>query len=518
MVNPVKHWLLISLLLLLAACAPLPVMTPTLAPPTATPPPAATATPTPLPSPALPTLFDTAWADRSPFAAGLIAEEQGALEQRPGASVYHIDITLADSLTQLQGRQEVLYTNRAGKALTELHFRLFPNLSGGRTLVSNITLDGRSVIPRLALAESDLILPLTAPLPPGGQITAAMDFTVDIPTTPGGNYGVFALLDEILALAHFYPMLAVFDDEAGWQVEIAPHWGDVVFAESSYYLVRVNAPADQALVASGVRVAEDVAGDRQIVTFAAGPMRDFYLVSSAAYEKLSATVGETTLNAYAPPAYAAENALALEFAAASFRSYSDRFGAYPFTELDVVGTPTLAGGVEYPGIVVVALAIYNSRMPFFEAATTHEVAHQWFYSVVGNDQIDEPWLDEALTQYATMLYYGDAHGRPGYDGFRASLQARWRQADDKKIPIGLPVAAYEDASYGAIVYGRGPLFFEALAAEMGEDVFAAFLPAYYQTFKYDIVSAAAFKTFAEAYCACDLTALFTEWVFPRTKR
>lgn len=82
------------------------------------------------------------------------------------------------------------------------------------------------------------------------------------------------------------------------------------------------------------------------------------------------------------------------------------------------------------------------------------------------------------------------------------------------MPIGLPVAAYKGADYGAIVYGRGPLFFEALATAMADASLTDFLPVYYQAFKYGVVTTAAFQAFAEAQCACDLSSLFAAWVFP----
>jgi aminopeptidase N len=33
------------------------------------------------------------------------------------------------------------------------------------------------------------------------------------------------------------------------------------------------------------------------------------------------------------------------------------------------------------------------------ATISHEVAHQWFYGIVGNDQFREPWLDESITSF-----------------------------------------------------------------------------------------------------------------------
>lgn len=478
--------------------------------PTPTPPP-----PTATPTPELPhsTLFELSWDDRSLFQTGLIPDEQAALKLRPDASMYHINITLADDLTSLHGREEIHYTNTEDIPLPELDLRLFPNVGGDHSRVTQLLVNGEPVTAHYTLQDSVMIVPMQPPLPPGESVVLAMNFSVEIPTEPGGNYGTFALLDNILALAHFYPMIAVYDDE-GWNVEIAPEIGDVVYADTSYYLVRVTAPASQTLVASGVAVEKEKSGDQQVVTFAAGPMRDFYLVSSDRYEVQSKQIGNTMINAYAPGEDASENTLALRYATQALAVYTSRFGDYPFTELDVVGTPTLAGGVEYPGIVVIALSLYDPGKRFFEAATAHEVAHQWWYSVVGNDQIDEPWLDESLTQYATLQYWKDVYGQATYLAARRIMKGRWDQIADADIPIGLPVAAYDLASYSGIIYGRGALFFETLAQTMGEDTFDAFLRDYYQTFKWDIVTTVEFETLAEQDCQCDLSTLFQTWVFP----
>jgi aminopeptidase N len=130
--------------------------------------------------------------------------------------------------------------------------------------------------------------------------------------------------------------------------------------------------------------------------------------------------------------------------------------------------------------------------------------------------VDEPWLDEALAQYATLIYYEDYYGEAGRNGFRRSLERRWDRIDRADIPIGLPVRDYDGEEYSGIVYGRGPLFVELLAQEMGQETFDAFIHDYYQTYKWRIATGDDFKQLAERHCACDLTALFQSWVYPKT--
>ncbi len=86
--------------------------------------------------------------------------------------------------------------------------------------------------------------------------------------------------------------------------------------------------------------------------------------------------------------------------------------------------------------------------------------------------------------------------------------------DNEDLPIGLPAGDYQAREYGAIVYGRGPLFLEALAEKMGQSTFDTFLSDYVQQNKWEIGSTSEFRARAEAHCNCDLSALFTQWVAP----
>ncbi|HSN75422.1 MAG TPA: M1 family metallopeptidase [Anaerolineae bacterium] len=525
-------------MLLLTACRPLqappslPSPPAALIQPTATLRPRPTATATlapgkpskPMPTAAAnalpaPTLFDLDWDERAPFRSGLIAAEQGALEEQPGASVYHLDLHIDDSLTRVAGRQEVRYTNNEDVALDEIALRLFPNLTGGSTVVSNLLVDGMPATPGYAQENSVLFVPLPEPLQPGEQTVIAMNFDVAVPTdVASSNYGTFAYLEGVLALAHPYPMIAVYDDE-GWNTEISPPDGDVVYADASYYLVQVTAPADLTVVTSGVTLDQQADDGAQTLTIAAGPARDFYLAASPNYRVVSRQVGETTVNSYAPAGLEAGAQEAADVAAQALQVFEERFGPYPYSELDLVSTATSALGVEYPGITALTDRIYGRTYErYLESTTAHEVAHQWFYNMVGNDQVDEPWLDEALTQYATLLYFGDRYGAAGEQGFRESLEGRWERTDGEKIPIGLPVAAYSEGglypgTYGSIVYGRGALFFEALRDEMGQATFDAFLRDYVQAHRWGIATTASLRALAEQHCDCDLEALFEEWVY-----
>ena len=466
--------------------------------------------------------FDTAWDDRSIFAQGLIDAEQEVLNGLPGASVYHIDLQISDDLLLLQGRERVHYRNRENEPLNEVYFRIFPNIAGGALTVSAVKIDEQGVEPVYELADSALRLPLPAALQPGDDLDIQMDFEVKVAQEMGGNYGLFGYFDGVLVLDEFYPVIPVYDDE-GWNIEIPSPNGDLTHFEASFYLVRVNAPANLIIVASGVEVGREHQENNQVLTFAAGPARDFYLAASKDFDVQSETVGETTVNSYAWPELAGGAELALDFAVGALKSFNERFGVYPYTEFDVASTPMQALGMEYPGLVAITLKEYDPEVDFggvpsqvyLESTVAHEVAHQWFYNVVGNDQVDEPWLDEAIVQYATGLYYIDAYGQDAAQGYRDSWYGRWERVGRAEIPIGMPTGAYEGQEYGAIVYGRGPIFVTALAKEMGQKVFDKFIRDYYESHKWGIGTGETFRQLAEDHCRCDLTALFEEWVYEK---
>ena len=182
-----------------------------------------------------------------------------------------------------------------------------------------------------------------------------------------------------------------------------------------------------------------------------------------------------------------------------------------------------ATGIEYPGITGINYLAYDpaetvSGLPapvILEATVAHEVGHQWFYNVVGNDQANEPWLDEAVTQYVTGQYFLDRYGQQAMQDYRSSWLSRWERVGQEPIPVGLPAGSYQGKEYGAIVYGRGPLFLEALTQQMGQATFDQFLRDYYEVHQWGIGNAKAFKQLAENHCECDLTVLFMEWVYPK---
>jgi len=511
MLKRLCHFLFLSIFF--ASCA----FSPSITPPTH--PTVKPTTLSPVPGNDTTSFLGVPWDDAALFAPGLVKSQREQYSSTKGASIYHIALEIAPDMVNVKGREEVRYTNREKSALNKVEFRLFPNLLGGKMTVSNLTVNGRPAAPVYGLENSLMSVPLT--LQQGESCIIGMDFALSVPTDPEKNYGVLASLNNVLTLAHSYPMIPVYDQQ-GWHAEIPPQWGDLTFTDAAYFVVRVTAPTDAVLIATGRQISNEKADQSQTALFALGPGRDFMLTAAKNYEVQTKQVGETTVNSYAPVEFQKNAGIAAKTASEALNDFSKRYAPYPYTEFDIVATPTLALGIEYPGLVAITNRIYGSGGTFnstpveiyLESTVAHETGHQWFYNLVGDDQLNQPWLDESLTQFITWQYFADNYGEKNAEGFKQSLEARWAHIDNAKIPVGQPVAAYDGAQYSAIVYGRGALFFFALRHQMGQEKFNAFLKNYTQKFTWDISTTDALKAQAEKDCGCDLSALFKEWIAP----
>jgi len=417
----------------------------------------------------------------------------------------------------VQGYEQVLYTNNEDVPLDALYFRLFPNVdehNGGGMEIKEVTLGGAPVEPLFELQGTAMRLPLRTPLAPDDALEIGLDFWVTVPHDANSNYGAFAYQQSILALAHFYPFIPVYDDE-GWNVELAPTFGDILYADISLYDVSFTAPAEMVVAATGTTLSLETHDDGTLTWhFASGPARDFSLVLSTEYEVARREVDGILINSYYLPEDAEGGQAVLRFAAEALCIFGQRFGPYPYTELDVVATPTSAGGIEYPGLVVIAKRLYEDG-DRLEWVVAHEVAHQWWYNVVGNDQVDEPWLDEALTQYSASLYFEDRYGKAAAERIRQHVfWDRYQQVrkEGRDRPVAGPVASFEPEDYGPIVYAKGPLFFQALRERVGDGVFNDILRTYFQEHRYKIATPQSFLTIAERVSGQRLDDLYRQWI------
>ena len=451
---------------------------------------------TPIPQPA-PVLSHPGDTER--FAPSMIPEERSALRQMDDPTRYTLDLSVLWDQATVAGRERLLFTNNEAVPLGEVVFRLFPNApyyQEGKLEIGAVEVDGHPA--RFGLSQDDTVLTVTlpAPLPPEAQADLTVEFTVTVPSMPDR----FGAHQGVMVLGHWYPELSVYDDE-GWHTDPYVPLGDAYYSEASHYTLNLTLPEEVTVAATGVETARRANGDGSLtLTYQGGAARDMAVVMSPAFETISTTVAQTTINSFYLPGDLAGGQLALDVAAGSVQVYNELFGPYPYADLDVVesyflieGSP---GGMEFSGLVLISSEFYASEGPYTmldmpAMVVAHEVAHQWWYGVIGDDQVDDPWLDEAFAVYSSILYFEGEQGRKGAQVQllqNCTLPYRmvaWAGGDR---PIATSLLEFDDAlTYSAIVYGKGGLFLHRLRKTIGDEQFLGLLQNYYRQFKYQVV-------------------------------
>lgn len=275
-----------------------------------------------------------------------------------------------------------------------LVFRLWPNGPrqvgiGARLETGPVSVDGSPV-------PSSLETPtLLVVLPPGGltagrAVVARMDWNLRLPGAVRDRIAAGAEADAV-RLGSFFPILSWDPGRGDWATEPPT----TQFSESSTsptadFDITVTTPPGYSAMVSGASDAPN--------HWTATAMRDV-AVAVGRFTVLTATAHApdpvlVTVGAHAgtesPQAY-------LNKAVRVVEDFSRRFGPYPWSTLSVSITPTLRSGIEYPAHLMHGPGTSGRQL-------SHEIGHQWFYALVGNNQGVDPWLDEAPATWAEARF------------------------------------------------------------------------------------------------------------------
>lgn len=460
-----------------------------------------------------------AWEDVDTYRSAMLAASADDVTQIDRPTFYHIQaqLELGGEQPHIHAVQDTHYTNRTDQTLDSLYFRLWPNKPsyGSQMTFSQIRIAGREAELDYQADKTALGLTLSPTLPPGQAVDVHMEYDVSVPHENGQGYGTYNYQDGVLLLSNFFAMVAVYDAN-GWNLSVAPDYGDPVYAETSFFDAEITAPATMTVITSGsTKEKQENADGTRTWTCLSGPMRDFMLVVSDQLQSSSTALGYLRVNSYYRKDQQQVGEQALGYARDALRAYQQSFGPYPFAEFDVVEAPITAGGMEYPGVVLLAQQYYEQGGEYFEFVTAHEVAHQWWYSLVGDDQVNTPWLDESLANFSTVYYYESVYERGRADlAFQNYVASRYQTAVSKKhdAPVNKPVAEYTPEDYGYIVYGKGAVFFSELRKELGDDGMLTFLQAYLKDRKYKLTTGDDLLRVAEQTSGQNLRVLYDKWI------
>ncbi len=390
-----------------------------------------------------------------------------------------------------EGTLSVLWRNPAPVELAEVFFRLYPNVAtlfGSASLaVGAASVGESSVEPALFADDTVLLLSLPTPVAPGEEVEIRLAFRGRAANSRDGfatstEYGLLTRSRDVLTLIGFYPFLAPYTGE-GWAIDPPALVGDPLFADTATYEVSIL--VEPGVAAIPVPDGSSLGADGRLqLTYSRQDLRDFSLAivdsSRAPLERLADRI---VLRSWFPASHAEAGRIALDRAAAAVDIYTTLFGPLPYPAIDIVEAPLQrAAGVECSGLFLVASANAAApRDPFFDIIVSHEMAHQWFYALLGSDPTEEPWLDEALATYASNIFLALAVSEVTAQAERAAwatVYSRARQARPD-LRVTSPVSEFPDSqTYASFVYSGGAFELDAIRRQVGDDAFFAALADY----------------------------------------
>ena len=309
-------------------------------------------------------------------------------------ATYAVDATLRVADRRLTGRVVISATNLARSSVDRV--RLNTTMGPlGRLDLGQVTVDGTPV--RATLHDQTITVPFGGVLAPGGTVVVRVPFRATLRSTTGGSTWLFTRANGVASLYRWVPWVSratPFD---------RPNFGDpFVTLVSPRVTLRLRTDVPITVVANGSRTSRSA--DGLVTTWVATNVRDLVVNAAADYRSRSRQVGDTRLVVLTRPG---APAAAIEGAAVTaLTKLEARLGPYPWPRLRIVQSSGGAG-MEGPGIVWIPP---NPSVANLRYLLMHEVAHQWFYGLVGNDQAREPFADEALADAVARYLTGTRRG------------------------------------------------------------------------------------------------------------
>jgi hypothetical protein len=420
------------------------------------------------------------------LAAGVLAAPTAAAGPTGGTAY---DIRLAGDGFVWHGRESVRFTNTTGSTVDTVWFRLWGNGVDGcaapAVRVSKVT--GGVAGP---LAVDCTALPVRVRLRPGAHTTIGFDLDITVPDRDtrfgrheGAAYVTFAL-----------PVLAVHDRD-GWHLEPYTALGESNYALTADWQVRIDHPSTMAVPTSGVATTRPGRHGRAVTSAHAEKVRDFAFVAGPFREHTARTAAGLRVRVWqGRDVTDAEADLALRTAVDSMTAFGEWYGRYPYPEVDVVTGQFTYGSMEYPTLVTAVPA---------EVAVSHELAHQWWYALVGNNQYADPWLDESFTHYSALRFTGE-------EGDNCA-DPSWQSPEDRLTNGHDYWDQLSGGHYFVSVYLIGACMLNDLEATLGSGRMLAMMKSYATAHRYGVSTPTDFRDAAQAASPVDLTPLWDRW-------
>lgn len=265
-------------------------------------------------------------------------------------------------------------------------------------MVENYSLNGNQL--RFELPDS---------VSSSGNALIHLTYTIQLPEIPPPSEMFkpqpYGYTNRQVNLVDWYPFVPPLDEQKEWVIHQPPYFGESLVYPTSDYEVHLSIIDNDV----PLMVAASSPADRTENTYSFSMLssRTFAISVSPAYAVLEGEASGLKIRSYAFPGYEAQNQVVLQNAIEAVNLYSEMFGNLPHESVSIVQADFL-DGMEFDGLYFLSKGFYDlydgTVKGYLSLITVHEMAHQWWFGVVGNDQAMEPWLDEGLATFAELQY------------------------------------------------------------------------------------------------------------------
>jgi hypothetical protein len=364
---------------------------------------------------------------------------------------YEIAATLDVGSGRLDAVEEITLTNRSTRTIDHVNLSVVPRALGYLEMADTVTVDGRSVVGAWT-TTINLRVPLDD-LHGGESVVIGLSFALNVGTSPDAFSARVSRDAGVLSFGQWFPMVSTEHEVYGLGDPQISFTAEAIRLELA---TTTPLPRD-AVACPGLVSAPESTGSEWVCEVE--EVRDFSFVVNPAFALTTRTVGDTTLRVYTQTV---DGAVTADLATTALIGLSEAFGPYPWPDL-VLAEVGAGGGfsMEYPR------AIHLTRGKVADTYVLyHEVAHQWFYAQLGNDQQREPWLDEGFADFSARYLMGIGENQCSTRPVNSEVFA-WEAG---------PISGGDWSScdgYFETVFYKGTEFLNGLRAAMGDEAFFA---------------------------------------------
>jgi Peptidase family M1 domain len=406
------------------------------------------------------------------------------------AQRYEITATLDVGANRLDAVQRLTVTNRSSRTIDHLDLSVIPRALGYLAMPRPITVDGAQVETRWTTGINLRVsIPKLAPL---GTTTLRIPFTLEIGRSPDAFTARTSVENAVLSFGQWFPIVSTEHDVYGLGDPQLSFTADRIRLE----LTTTTPLARDAVACPGLRAAPVASGTSW--TCVSTDVRDFSFVVNPRFRLTRRSAGDIDLRVYTETVSGEATA---DLAADALVRLSETFGDYPWPDL-VLAEVGSGGGfsMEYPRMIHLTRGKVSDPYVVY-----HEVAHQWFYGQLGNDQQREPWLDEAWADFSARLLMGIGEN-----------QCSTRPVDSEVFawPAGATTGGDWTSCDGYFhgVFYRGTEFITAIRSAMGDDAFFGAMRAWVDRYRHGFVTGERLLRHLQAWTDADLAPIYAAYL------